>query len=166
MAGSSFFAGSKFPDYSGEFVTGKIGQSGGGINTWAYEKNAPSFLDTSSKTDWKGVANLGASFLQKYLDKDQDKYRDQFARTPSSFGGVDGRGFGGGQLLENLSVYTPPPSHSPFFIPGESGGPSGGQRFARAGAGALQGGLSGFAVGGPIGAAIGAIGGGLAGGFG
>ncbi len=165
MANSSFFGGSKFPD-AGEFYTGKIGSGGGGTNIWAYEKNAPSFLDKGAKTDWGGIASLGASFLQKYLDKDQDKYRSEFSRMPFSMGGVDGRGFGGGQLLENLSVYTPPPSHSPFFIPGESGGPSGGQRFARAGAGALQGGLSGFAVGGPIGAAIGAIGGGLAGGFG
>jgi hypothetical protein len=165
MASSSFFGGGNFPDYSGEFVSGKGGQSSG-INTWAYEKNAPSFLDKGSKTDWRGIANLGANFLQKYLDKDQDKYRSEFSRTPFSMGGVDTRGFGGGQLLENLSVYSPPPSHAPYFIPGESGGPSGGQRFARAGAGALKGALSGFAVGGPVGAVVGAIGGGLSGGFG
>ena len=161
---SSFFdyksgGGYKFPDYSG-----KIGDVGS--NTWAYEKNAPSFLDKGSKTDWGGIANLGSSFLQKYLDKDQDKYRSEFSRTPVSMGGVDGRGFGGGQLLENLSVYTPPPSHSPFFIPGESGGPSGGQRFAKAGAGALQGFLSGAATGMPHMAGIGAIAGGLSGIFG
>jgi hypothetical protein len=149
----------KFPDYSD-----KIGDIGS--NTWAYEKNAPSFLNKGSKTDWGGIANLGANFLQKYLDKDQDKYRSEFSRTPFSMGGVDTRGFGGGQLLENLSVYSPPPSHAPYFIPGESGGPSGGQRFARAGAGALKGALSGFAVGGPVGAVVGAIGGGLSGGFG
>lgn len=145
-----------FPNTSWKNVTDPVSSEGG-------FSGSP---NTSKGVDWKGIAGLGSSFLKSYLDQNHDRDTDAFGRKDrSSFGNLDTRGFGGSKLLDNLSIYTPPPAFAPFEIGGGSAGPSTGQRFARAGAGALQGGLAGASFG-PIGIAVGAIGGGLSGAFG
>lgn len=158
MASSPFFNNYKFQD-SGEFIPGKIG--GGSTNTWAYGKDAPSFLD---KGGGFGAKDFLKSFASGLGMDSESKYRRQ-----GEFGGF-GRGFGayggewskagGGQVLENLGVVYPQ-QLSPVFLPGQEGKPS---QWGKIG-GALLGAATGFIPGvGVAGAALGSqLGGGLGG---
>lgn len=158
MASSSFFGGTKFPDLSSEFVTGKDGGSGG-FNKWAYEKDAPSFLDKSSGYGAKDFLKAFASGLGT---DSESKYRRQaeYGGFGRSFGGYGGEWSktGAGQVLDNLGVVYPQ-QLSPVFLPGQEGKPS---QWGKIG-GALLGAAAGFIPGvGLAGASLGSsLGGGL-----
>jgi len=151
-----------FPDY------GAFGGNFKGAD--AFSDKYKDFNYQPSKDSGKFTIEKGISFLNDYLNKSgQNKYQEEAKSRggfgPRTLGEVDTRGFGGGKLLDNLSIYTPPPSHSPFYIPGQDP-PESRNRFAGAAMGAFKGFLAGAATGMPHMAGIGAVAGGLQGGFG
>lgn len=153
MASSSFF------DPSGAFGAAQKGGFGGESFATA------SKLGGLSK-DNKFSFDKGIDFLSSFLEKrGQDKYRSKAEEDydyPRTLGQIDTRGFGGSQMFDNFSIYTAPPSHSPFYIPGSKGG--GGFSGGGAASGALSGALAGAKLGSII-PGIGNIGGAIAGGI-
>jgi len=164
MASSDF----NFPDYTRAFGGDFKGAD-------AFSDKYKDFNYQPSKDSGKFDVGKGLTFLSKFLEKQgQDKYRDKYGEffQPRTLGEVDTRGFGGSKMFDNFSIYSAPPSHSPFFIPGQGGG-----RGGFSGGGAASGALSGAATGAALGTAIpvigniggaiaGAIIGGASGGFG
>jgi len=165
MASSYFDLSNAFGSVGkGGFNTGNFGGLGdlsGGFKSGGLDR-----LGSSSGAP-KLTVDKGVEFLSSFLDRQRDKYRskaeDDSKDYARSLGSIDTRGFGGSQMFDNtFAIYSTPPSHPPFFFPGQSGG----RGFS--GGGAASGALSGALTGAKLGTiipGIGNIGGAIAGGL-